>query len=72
MEYAQLIPGQHVTVTPRGSRSVYHGKFIERLAKGVCVFIVDEFVGLTGADDIGDLYLADSEVRRRVKLVEAH
>lgn len=31
MEYAQLTPGQHVTVTPRGSRSVYHGKFIERL-----------------------------------------
>ncbi|WP_312730888.1 hypothetical protein [Atlantibacter hermannii] len=72
MKYAQLTPGQRVTVTPRGSRSVYHSKFIERLPKGVCVFIVDEFVGLTGADDIGDLYLADSEVRRRVKPVEAH
>lgn len=72
MVCVQLTPGQRVTVTPRGSRSVYHGKFIERLAKGVCVFIVDEFVGLTGADDVGDLYLADSEVRRRVKPVEAH
>ncbi|EKQ6730619.1 hypothetical protein ACAY84_004418 [Escherichia coli] len=68
----QLNPGQCVLVTPRGSDSVYHGEYIERLPKGVSVFIVDEFVGLTGADDIGDLYLADSEVRRIVKPVEAH
>lgn len=72
MHNMQLNPGQRVLVTPRGSRSVYHGKFIERLSKGISVFIVDEFVGLTGADDIGDLYLADSEVRRRVKPVEAY
>lgn len=72
MNVETLTPGLRVLLTPRGSDSVYHGEYIERLPKGVSVFIVDEFVGLTGADDIGDLYLADSEVRRIVKPVEAH
>lgn len=65
----ELSPGQRVLVTPKGSRNVYHGEFIERLAHGVSKFIVDEFVGVTGADDIGDLYLSDCAVRYCVKAV---
>ena len=72
MQNVQLIPGQRVLVTPLGSDSVYSAEFIERLAKGVSVFIVDDFVGCTGPDDIGDLYLSDSMVSRCVKPVEAH
>lgn len=72
MNSANLTPGQRVFLTPRGSDSIYSGKFIERSPKGVSVFIVDDFAGCTGPDDIGDVYLSDSAVRRCVKPMEAH
>lgn len=72
MHNVQLIPGQRVLMTPLESDSVYNGIFIERLPKGVSVFIFEDFVGLTGSDDIGDVYLNDSMVSRCVKPAEAH
>jgi len=72
MHNAKLTPGQRVLVTPLESDNVYNGIFIKRLPKGVSVFILAEFVGLTGPDDIGDLYLTDSIVSRCVKPAEAH
>lgn len=72
MHNVQLIPGQHVLVTPLESDNVYNGIFIERLPKGVSVFILEDFVGHTGSDDIGDVYLKDSMVSRCVKPAEAH
>ncbi len=72
MRESQLTPGQRVVMTVRGSQSKYFGKFIERSPKGVSVFIVDDFAGCTGPDDIGDVYLSDIAVRRSVKPVEAH
>lgn len=72
MHNVQLNPGQCVLVTPLESENIYNGIFIERLPKGVSVFILEDFVGLTGPDDIGDVYLSDSMVSRCVKPAEAH
>lgn len=72
MNSANLTPGQRVFLTPRGSDSIYSGEFIERTPKGASVFIVDDFVGCTGPDDIGDVCLSDSAVRQCVKPAEAH
>lgn len=79
MHYSRLTPGQRVLLTVRGSRSKYHGQFIHRTpaehsksGQAVNAFIVDEFAGLTGPDDVGDVYLSDLAVSQRVKPAEVH
>lgn len=76
---SQLTPGLRVLITVLGSRSKYHGEFIRRTpaehsksGQAVNVFIVNEFAGITGPDDVGDVHLSDESVYQRVKPMGAH
>ncbi|ECA8970986.1 hypothetical protein ETB55_11610 [Salmonella enterica subsp. enterica serovar Omuna] len=77
MKPTALKPGQRVLITPTlGQPTPYHGTFIRRFPrqKGLSaysVFLVDEFAGLNGPDDPGNITCSDHYISHQVQPLEA-
>ncbi|MBN3132667.1 hypothetical protein H4F52_13100 [Pectobacterium brasiliense] len=72
MKASSLKPGMRVLVSMTGA---YHGTVISHRPKvigrkGLTVVHVDEFAGLHGPDDQGEIHLSDYEVSRFLQPME--
>ncbi|CTR35108.1 hypothetical protein BHJ67_000864 [Escherichia coli] len=78
MKPTDLTPSQRVLITPSfGQSTPYHGTFIRRVPRqqglsAYSVFLVDEFAGLNGPDDPGNITCSDHYISRHVQPLEMH